>query len=131
MRASSEVGAAPISRRCCSPAPTSRDGLRRGVGRGSRRGFLGVEQAEAGRARAGHAGEPASRQRGDRAEHVGDRRRDADRGRFEVVALVGEPGEQRLALVRCAPEAGRAGRRSPGARPSASNTGGVGMAMPG
>ena len=67
---------------------------------GSRCGFLSVEQAEAGRARAGHAGEPAAGQGGDGADHVLDRRSDAYGRRLEVVALAGEPREQRFALLR-------------------------------
>src|SRR5262252_263553 len=57
-----------------------------------------VEQTEASRTGARHAGEPASRKSRNDAEHIRDRRRDRDCGRFEIIALGCEPGKQCVAV---------------------------------
>jgi hypothetical protein len=46
-----------------------------------------VEQTEARRARAGHAGKPATREPCNSAEYIGDLRRDRDGGSLKIVAL--------------------------------------------
>jgi hypothetical protein len=64
-----------------------------------RRRLAVIEQAEARRAGARHAGEPAAGEAGDDSEHIGDGRRSGDGGRFEVIALGREPFEQGFALL--------------------------------
>ena len=91
-----------------------------------------VEQRKAGRARARHAREPAAGQAAKLGQHIGDHRRKLDRGRFEIVAVIGQGREQRRALLAAdRPARRRRAHLRAGSRASAANTSLVATATPG